>query len=307
MSNIKISLRNYSKDKETYKKYRKQLIEILKRSSENFKMDIRVLVKISDFSEGYTLDGRTSATKIAYVIMKKDYATLTISSNVFEIIEKNKILDLEILFCHEFAHIFDLSFIGYFPYFKNCSVDELNINTKRNYNIKTGIHFWSEFFAYYITYRRYRRYYNFYTNPCELEFIYLAAGAKLYEAKHEKKLKKQNAFIDEMFEAIGIFVYNFALYIASLYVGDKRRIRNKGKIYTEKSMGIVMQILRDLEEYIHTLIQSRHNKKFVKNLEKLGHYINYKIYNRFGCKIRKDNGNYIMAFNMKQLKKSSRV
>lgn len=303
MNNIKISLRNYSKDKERYKKYRKQLLEILKRVSADFSIEITVLVKILDLSKGYTLDGKSARENIAYVLMKKDYAMLSISSSVFDMFENNQELDLEIVLYHEFIHMYDLTSISHLSYFKNCSVDEINLNTKQNYNIKAGIHFWSEFIAYLKTYQNYRKWYKLYTNPCELEYIYLSIIDKLDIAKNATSYKKKGLLIKDIFETIDIFAYNFALYIASMFGGDRRRIKDKGKYYNKDSMEVIMKIIDDLVIYIRKLIHTLNTNKFVKNLEKLGHYINYKIYNRFGCKIKKDNGNYIMAFNMKQLEK----
>lgn len=289
MNNIKISLRNYSKDKERYKKYRKQLLELLNENNSKLNFDLKIIAVIYDSDGNDSIDESDDIFSPMRTVIKDDKAYIVISPIIFDFFDRNGEYFLHVCLLHEFCHIDDLHYIATFPYFKGHTIDSFELNSIKNVNINTGILFWTEYYAYSKTFANFKKF-DQYISIYDLEKTYTILQNEIANVKNEDV---EDKLVLDVINSVCEYTHLFAMNLASTKFGDKRKIKDKNKIYDEKTHEIVIGMIEKFSYYVNELTKYRNDNKFVTYLRKLGHYINFEFNAFFDSKVKKQGKSFV--------------
>lgn len=289
MNNIKISLRNYSKDKERYKKYRKQLLELLNENNSKLNFDLKIIARILDTKTDSDFGEETNTYAAMHSIVQDDRALIEIDSMIFDYFEKNDELMVRICLFHEFCHIDDLHYIASFPYFKGRAVDSMKLTSINEINIFIGILFWTEYYAYSKTFLNFKKF-DQYISIYDLEKNYISLQKQITKGKTIENKKLRDKLLIGAIIKVNVYTHFVAMNLASTKFGDKRKIKDKNKIFDEETHEIVTGMLEKFSYYANELTKYRSDNKFITYLRKLGDYINFEYNEIFDVKLaKKDN------------------
>ena len=195
---------------------------------------------------------------------------------------------------HEFCHIDDLHYIASFPYFKGRAVDSMKLTSINEINIFIGILFWTEYYAYSKTFLNFKKF-DQYISIYDLEKNYISLQKQITKGKTIENKKLRDKLLIGTIIKVNVYTNFLAMNLASTKFGDKRKIKDKNKIFDEDTHEIVTGMLEKFSYYANELTKYRNDNKFITYLRKLGDYINFEYNEIFDVKLAK-NDNYFVHY-----------
>ncbi len=296
--NHNIQIFNESEDNELFEKYKEVILEtvtILAESNFDFDIELDIIVKKALTNKNEVID----EVDAAYMtINKKGKYILCVTLDSLERYEKDNGFDLDNCIYHEMVHIFDAYKILNNKYYK---FNPLLVKQKNMYDfvLKHGYSFWTEFFAYYHTYKTFYKYQESY--PTFLKLV------KWYE-----KLEQDNQYIQyllktkskkEMYNAaydfendITQFVYAIAKHLAGLIKGRPNNTKYCAKTRAKKSFRYMEKVCSGLLTRIVPMFTNTYGKGMLTKLKNIGVFIINKLYINFNVYPLKHRGRIRLGF-----------
>lgn len=294
-----IIFENKSINTSLVKKYKDCIIKKVKNIVEfSFDFDIVLRVRINDIekTENYV----NKETTCGYSTWKKDGSYLVcFSSESLERIEQDGGLDISIAICHELSHIYDLYHVMNNKYYKinPLILRQKNIN---DYIIQQGWNIWTEFFAYYFTFKEFKKFHDYPTfHQILIGYKHLIEQYKYLESRLDNKTKDIKNLADKHIEEIKQFLYAVAKYIAGSMVGNPRYYKVKVTNENKKIISELNNIIERLYKLIIKMFTNTHGKGMATKLWNLGDYLIRTFYVKYNIFPEKMKDQIVLVFYKK--------
>jgi len=277
---------------EKYKDYIIKKVKAIVQSS--FDFDIVLRVKIADIegTENYV----NKETTCGYSTWIKDGNYLVcFSSESLERIEWDNGLDIAIAIYHELGHIYDMYHVMNNKYYKinPLMFKQTNIN---DYIIQQGWNFWTEFFAYYFTFKEFKNLHDYPTfHQLLIAYQHLIEQYNYLESKLDDKTKEIKNLADKHIEETEQFIYALAKYLAGSIMGKPRYYKVKVTKENKKAVGELNRIVERLYRLIIKLFTNTHGKGMVTKLWNLGEYLIRTFYVKYNIIPEKIRGHIVLV------------
>lgn len=292
----KIIFENKSTDIALVEQYKTDIIEMVKDIVDAcFDFDIVLRVMINDFEkkENYV----NKETTCGYSTWKKDGSYLVcFSSESLKRIEQDGGLDIAISIYHELGHIYDFYHVMNNKYYK---INPLIIRQKNmnNYIIQQGWNFWTEFFAYYFTFKKFKGLHNYPT------FHQILIGYQHLKEQYEylaPKLDNPNAKIENLankhITETEQFIYALAKYLTGSIMGKPRYYQIKVTKKNKKLVNELGKIIDRLYNLILKMFINTHGKGMATKLWNLGDYLIRTFYVKYNIFPEKRKGYIVLVY-----------
>ena len=275
-----LEIRNETDKDEIFNKYKQIIYDyILDEISGSFNFNLDLLIVFREIKEdkkfinGETYNAGTTLLENRFAII------LNIVS--LEKLPDDGGCDLAISIYHELCHVYDLFLVMHNKYH---SVNPLinNFNTLKDFTISKGWGFWTEFHAYYLTYKRFKDEYDCPT------FLQIAKGYeelknKLDEIKtiSDLETEKSKTILSDFKENIEDFIYFTAKYLAgSIFEKNDGAMPDENATKSDVSVRIDEICYKSIEKLL-PLIRKDYGIGLAKKLYNLGKYLLIEIYEEF--------------------------
>ena len=279
----KIDIKNESDNKELFESYLEDVrYHIHYEVSHLFDFNINLLVIFrnldneTNFVNGETTNGGAAYHKKRYIIL--------LNINSLKRIPYDNGLDFAIAVRHELAHIYDFYHTLNNKFYKFKSPAKHSYYSTRDLVIGIGWRFWTEFFAYYHTFKEFNDKHNY---PTLLQIV------RAYEQlnnQYNKLIETGYSESDEclqqaqsLLDNIAAFVYAISKYMSGYIFGKKKYYDYCAKTANKKSFIQVQQFIDGLYRKIVPMLTNTYGKGEARKLFNIGEYILRNIYRRFDC------------------------
>lgn len=292
-----IQIVNTTNNKKLLEKYKDKIQNLILHIMDiNFDFDLSLLIKFKylDKVTNYV----NHETETAYATIIDDKYAIVLNINSLKRIERDNGFDITLSIFHELAHTYDLYHTMHNKFYKIRPISKTH-ETFEDYLMMIGWTFWTEFFAYYVSYRHYKEEYDYptkfqiYKSFVELKKDFAEIEPDLdNEAKQKEVRKKARLFITKLRQ----FTYAIAKYNAGAVMSSRKKYFNYCKKTKEnKDYKKVTSICNGLFCRSIKLFRNTYGKGQARKLFDLGKYIIDNIYGYF--KIYPIKENYIkLAF-----------
>lgn len=291
-----IIFENESSNTAFVEKYKDDIIKHVKAIVENsFDFDIVLIVRIKDIEtkENYV----NKETTCGYSTWRKDGSyVVCLSSESLERIRWDNGLDIAIAICHELGHIYDMYHVMNNKYYKinPLMCKQTNIN---DYIIQQGWNFWTEFFAYYFTFKEFKNLHDYPTfHQLLIGYQHLLEQYKFLEPKLDDKTKKIKDLADKHIEEIKQFIYALAKYLAGSIMGKPKYYKVKVTKENKKTVSELNKIVERLYGLIIKMFTNTHGKGMSTKLWKIGDYLIRTFYVKYNIFPEKLKGHIALAY-----------
>ena len=204
-------------------------------------------------------------------------------------------ITIDTILTHELVHVYDIINLRKIENSRLKNVNRIP-RTFKDYCINVGFRFWTEFFAYYITFAEFKKTFNY---PTFLSLVKDYKDIKeLYgtiELTNHQLTKEEENAINKMMDAMDGFAYAIAKNMAGSIKGKPKKWeyceKTKDKDYEE-----VAKIYDDILKLIIKFFHAQYSKWTENRLAYLGLYIIKNIYGKFSVWPARQNGRYNLAF-----------
>ncbi len=293
-----IIFENESANTAFVEKYKDDIIKHVKAIVENsFDFDIVLIVRIKDIEtkENYV----NKETICGYSTWRKDGSyVVCLSSESLERIRWDNGLDIAIAICHELGHIYDMYHVMNNKYYKinPLMCKQTNIN---DYIIQQGWNFWTEFFAYYFTFKEFKNLHDYPTfHQLLIGYQHLLEQYKFLEPRLDDKTKKIKDLADKHIEEIKLFIYALAKYLAGSIMGKPKYYKVKVTKENKKTVSELNKIMERLYGLIIKMFTNTHGKGMATKLWKIGDYLIRTFYVKYNIFPEKLKGHIVLAYYM---------
>lgn len=261
----------------------------------HFDFNLKLHVIIKDFNS--EINYVNKETDCGYSTWKKDGSfVICLSTESLRRIKYDQGLDLDTSIYHELCHIYDFYHVMNNKHYK---INPLYLKQKniKNYVIREGWNFWTEFFAYYFTFREFKEFHNY---PTTHQIV--VAYQKLIKQNNiiHTKIKEQEYGIQELcnkhIEDINQFKYALAKHLAGCIMGKRKYYKIKITEKNEKYVKEINKITQRLLKLISELIINTYGKGMARKLFNLGHYIIKTFYVKYDIIPIKHKGYIALAY-----------
>lgn len=291
-----IIFENESANTAFVEKYKDDIIKHVKAIVENsFDFDIVLIVRIKDIvtKENYV----NKETTCGYSTWRKDGSyVVCLSSESLERIRWDNGLDIAVAICHELCHIYDMYHVMNNKYYKinPLMCKQTNIN---DYIIQQGWNFWTEFFAYYFTFKEFKNLHDYPTfHQLLIGYQHLLEQYKFLEPKLDDKTKKIKDLADKHIEEIKQFIYALAKYLAGSIMGKPKYYKVKVTKENKKTVSELNKIVERLYGLIIKMFTNTHGKGMATKLWKIGDYLIRTFYVKYNIFPEKLKGHIALAY-----------
>lgn len=290
-----LEIKNESGNAEIFEQYLEDIrAHIYNELTQCFDFNINLLVIFRD------LDNETNfvnqeTTNGGSVYYKKRYIIL-LNINSLKRIPFDRGLDFAIAVRHELAHIYDFYHTLHNKFYKFQSLSKKSYHSVFDMIINIGWRFWSEFFAYYHTFKKFKNEHNY---PTMLQIVssyellieqYECLMAAGYSEDDECQKKAQS-----LLGNIEDFVYAISKFMSGYLFGKKKNYDYCDKTAGKKSFIQVQRLIDGLYRRIVPMLTNTYGKGEARKMFNLGDYIMRRIYCRLGCGIVKSDGKAHLA------------
>lgn len=284
-----IIFENESLNTTLVEKYKDDIIKKVKAIVEcSFDFDIVLIVRIIDIekTENYV----NKETACGYSTWRKDGSYLVcFSCESLERIECDNGLDIAIAICHELGHIYDMYHVMNNKYYKINPL-MLKQNDMSDYIIQQGWNFWTEFFAYYFTFKEFKGFHDYPTfHQILIGYQHLKEQYKYLEPRLDNKTNEIKNLADKHIEEIKQFIYATAKYLAGSIICKPRYYKVKVTKENKRDINGLNKIIERLFGLIIKMFTNTHGKGMATKLWHLGEYLIrtfYVKYNIFPEKLK---------------------
>lgn len=215
-----------------------------------------------------------------YSTIKNEKFTIVINFDVIKNIENDNGLDFSITIIHELGHIYDIYHTLNNKYY-NANPLKTRQKTYFDFIVSQGYSVWTEFFAYYFTFK----YFKNYDYPTFLDLVKAYENLENYHKKinafPSNQIEEKQNMIDEFVNNIKEFLYCTAKYIAGMVKGTRKYYKYCDKTTSKKSFQKVEHLCNGLLNRIYKFFSNTHGKGLKNKLYNLGDYIIKNIYVKF--------------------------
>ena len=268
MNNWKIIIKNKALDEKTYRVAKPKLLKLLK--SMSFGIDIETVVKVV-IVDRIPTDPKADPKDDAGASMRPYQNSFLIEVNAEAVRNlANNDYGIQMELYHEFAHIYDLVETARIGGYDNRN----DAKTKKEQLTKLGFEYWTEFFAYNLTFRDLKisfapSEYELYLRYCKIDTLndkYIDTGNKKY--------------IKLLSYAIFQFVYHSAEFLAGYTMGKAKESKLSRSITKRKEFEQFAKFLSTMSKY--SVKTANKNHKNIRHLlYKMGKYIYKKLYKKY--------------------------
>ena len=274
-----IEMRNETEFSDVYEKYKEAIYNHIMHELESFTFDIDLLVIFKNFGDKENLvnkemwNGATTLKENKYTVMLNIYSLRKI--------DYDGGLDIAISVRHELCHVYDLYNIEHNKFYK---LNPLKVNHENldDFIMSIGCLFWTEFFAYYMTYKQFKKEYRYPT------FLQLERGYKKLQKRCEEidfmfdsNDEEVNSVITDYKDDVDYFVYAVAKHLAGICGGKSYKYDYNEKTKNRASFETVEKIRYNVHKKIVPLLTNTYGRGMASKMYKLGKYLLKNIYNRF--------------------------
>ena len=274
-----LEMRNETEFSDVYEKHKEAIFSHIMYELEPFMFDIDLLVIFKNFNDKKNLVN--NETWNGGTTFKDNKYTVMLNIDSLRKMDYDGGLDIAISVRHELSHVYDLYNIEHNKFYK---INPLKVNHEEldDFTMSIGCLFWTEFFAYYMTYKQFKKEYSYPT------FLQLVSG---YE-----KLQKRCEEIDLMFDSnneevisvltdykddVDYFIYAVAKHLAGICGGKSYKYDYSEKTQKRASFETVEKIRYEVHNKIVPLLTKTYGKGMASKMYNLGKYLIKNVYNRF--------------------------
>ena len=274
-----IKMRNETEFSEIYDKYKDDIRDHILYSMEGFDFDIDLLVIFKTYNE--KKNNISDETTAAATTIKGNRYTIILNVGSLKMIPYDRGLDIALSIKHELGHVYDLYHTMHNKYY---SINPLKARHKDfdDFVISKGWGFWTEFYAYYMTYRSYKKEYGYPT------FLRLVRGYEKLQTQYEKictltdfKAESANAMLESFIDNIKSFAYLFAKHLAGSVMGKPYKYDYCEKTKNREAFEIVNKLEVGLMKKIIPLFTNTYGKGMSNKMYELGKYIIKNLFIKF--------------------------
>ena len=237
-----IIFENESTKTELVDKYKDDIIEKIRYLIEaNFDFNITLIVKIVDIqlSQNYV----NKETTCGYSSWQKNGNFIVcFGIESLERVERDNGLDIAISIYHELGHVYDMYHVMHNKYYKINPLYKRQRNLN-NYIIQQGWNFWTEFYAYFCTFKEFGGLHNY---PTFYQIVrgyeQLTKQYKILEQKLDDKTKEKEDLAKKQVESTEQFIYALAKHLAGCVMGKPRYYKMKVNNKNEKLVKLIEKI-----------------------------------------------------------------
>lgn len=269
MNNWKNIIKNKTLDEKTYRVAKPKLLKLLKFMSVGIDIETIVKVVIVDRIPTYP---KADPKDDAGASMRPYQNSFLIEVNAEAVKDlANDDYGIQIELYHEFAHIYDLIETARIGGYDNRNIAK----TRKEQLTKLGFQYWTEFFAYNLTFKELqislaRSEYELYLRYCKIDTL----NDKYIDTGNEKYAK----FLSY---AIFQFVYHSAEFLAGYNTGVVKKSKLSRSVTKRKEFEQFAKFLSTMSKY--SVKTANKNHKNIRHLlYKMGKYIYRKLYKKYG-------------------------
>lgn len=269
------SLQLVEKCRDEIKRRVKELVEI------NFTSDVNILVRIRDLSDN-GLSVVDSEVNIADMSRKQKRYVIDLDKSVLEDYVNDDDYAMSLSLYHEVAHVLDAENYINSKYAK-FNPFQKGQKSYENYSAEVGWHFWTEFYAYDLTYRAFGETEN------AIKFSQLYKSWMVLEDKFpilEEKVRNNTEDMEDCAESfvddIKAIVYSFSKYLGSYNAGKSTYRRCPQNKESAKAYKRFLNIGNGFCTRLVKLETNTYGKGMYNKLVDLGDYIITKFMLPFG-------------------------
>lgn len=291
-----IIFENESVNTALVEKYKENIIEQVKEIVKySFDFDIVLRISIRDMvtKENYV----NKETTCGYSMWRKDgNYVVCFSSESLERIEKDNGLDIAIAICHELGHIYDMYHVMNNKYYKinplMCKQTDIN-----DYIIQQGWNFWTEFFAYYFTFKEFKGAHDYPTfHQLLIGYQHLIEQYQYLEPMLDDKTKEIANLADKHIEEIKQLIYALAKFLAGSIMSTPRYYKVKITEKNKKSVNELNKIIERLYRLTIKMFTNTHGKGMATKLWNIGYYIIRTFYVKYNIYPEKMKGHIVLVY-----------
>lgn len=291
-----LEIRNETEKDEIFKQYKQTIYEhILYEINGLFHFDLDLLVVFREidkdkiFMNEETYSAGTTLIENRYAIIL-DIASLENFSDYGE-------CNLAISIHHELCHVYDLSLM---MHNKRHSVNPLrnDYNTLKDFSISKGWRFWTEFHAYFLTYKRFK---DEYSRPT---FSQIVKGYEEIKKQSEEiklisdfETEESETLLRELKRNVEDFIYFTAKYLAGSILKENDGDTCDEKITESASSVRMNEICRESIMKLLPLVRKEYGMGLAKKLYNLGKYLLKDIYEEFNIFTVECEGRILFAYS----------
>ena len=290
--NYNLEIRNETDKDEIFNKYKQTVYEhILAEISDLFDFNLDLLVVFREIEKKKLINGETY--NAGTTLIEDKYAIiLNIAS--LEKLPYDGGCDLAISIRHELCHVHDLYILmNNKQYPLNPALN--NHKTLKDFTISKGWLFWTEFHAYYITYKIFKDEYKVVAYS-EIEKAYGKLKKQLDKIKiiSNFETKKSKNMLRNFKESIGDFIYLIAKYLGGCIFKDNDAEHRS--ITENNSSKRVCEICNKSLDKLSPLVRKDYGRGLTKKLYNLGKYLITDIYEEFDMFTIDHEGSILFAY-----------
>ncbi len=249
----------------------------------NIAADIGVEIKPID---DQCLNGESPFARVLY---NDNMYNIEISPLVFHYYNKKEFSLIEGSMYHEFIHILDA----------HCASNTLGINplcfkrkTKDDFLLGFGYDFWTEFYAYYKSFKHYRNDFK-----CPSMFYMIQFLRRLIKKEYMLSKDIKEELYDDVLNDIYGLRYLLAQHMAALAQGATSYYKYCDKTLNSNEYKYLMKVMDGIKKYISKMLHGTYGKHMKLRLIKLGEYIYKKIYAPFGMELVEMDDGCVMVYH----------
>ena len=279
-------------------KYKDKIVGRVQRIiDETFDFDISLILRVVEIDT-------SKANYVNHEIMsgyttmdKKGRFIICFGIESLERFEHDGGLDIAISITHELGHVYDMYNILNNNYY---SYNPLLAKQKKfeDFIIQIGWDFWTEFFAYYFTFKEFKELHNY---P---SFHQIVVGyqklVEEYEIIKPNVADKKNQNVKELahkhIDNIEQFLYATAKYLAGCLAGKQKYYKVKPNKKNYKYIEELDKILVRFMRLISPMFNNTHGKGMTRKLWNLSRYIIMTFYLKYNIRPYKHKGHYTFAY-----------
>ena len=274
-----LEMRNETEFSDAYERHKNAIYShiLYRMASFEFNIDLLVLFQNSE----YIKDFINQETGSAGTTIKENKYAIILDINSLKKMDYDGGLDVAISIRHELAHVYDLYHAMHNKYY---DINPLKNNHEQldDFIISIGWRVWTEFFAYFKTYREFKKEFGYPT------FLKLIKGyEKLQERceEIESMLEFQSKGVERTFtdfcDEIDGFAYMLTKHTAGAIAGKPYQYEYCEKTRRRASFEIVENFKVDLLKKIVPLLKNTYGKGMAKKMYRLGKYVIDNIFGEF--------------------------
>ena len=275
----KIEMRNETEFPDIFETYKDDIHDHIMSVMNSFLFDIDLLVIFrtlddeKNFVNSETYNGGTTIQENKY--------TVIFNIDSLKLIPRDNGLDIAIAIQHELAHVYDLYHTMHNKYYK---INPLKVNhrTLNDFIISKGWGFWTEFYAYFMTYKMYKYQHGYPT------FLQLVKGYEKLQKQHKEinmitdyNSEDAQCTLKGFINNIENLSYAVVKYIAGYIEGTPYLYEYCEKTRNRKSFEIMEDLTYGLMKKILPLLTNTYGRGMAKKMCKLGDYLIKNLYIKF--------------------------